>query len=133
MAATNSTDFYEVLGVKREASAEQIKSAYRKAAMQYHPDRNPEKKEEAERNFRAASEAYARPFRPAEAVDLRSLRRWPDWGIADSTPGSTPASSKNFRTFSAIFSGSRMCWEEDAAGAGALAGSAARICVTTCR
>src|SRR6202451_4591376 len=59
MAATNSKDFYEVLGVTREATAEQIKSAYRKAAMQYHPDRNPEKKEEAEGNFRAASEAYA--------------------------------------------------------------------------
>ena len=59
MAATNSKDFYEVLGVTRESSAEQIKSAYRKAAMQYHPDRNPEKKEEAEENFRAASEAYA--------------------------------------------------------------------------
>src|ERR1700733_11844521 len=59
MAATNSKDFYEVLGVTREATGEQIKSAYRKAAMQYHPDRNPEKKEEAEANFRAASEAYA--------------------------------------------------------------------------
>src|ERR1700732_3152073 len=59
MAATNSRDFYEVLGVTREASAEQIKSAYRKAALQYHPDRNPEKKEEAEASFRAASEAYA--------------------------------------------------------------------------
>ncbi len=51
MAATNSRDFYEVLGVTREASAEQIKSAYRKAALQYHPDRNPEKKEEAEAQF----------------------------------------------------------------------------------
>lgn len=59
MAATNSKDFYEVLGIEREASPEQIKSAYRKAALQYHPDRNPEKKPEAEESFRAASEAYA--------------------------------------------------------------------------
>ena len=59
MAASNGTDFYEVLGVERGATPEQIKSAYRKAALKWHPDRNPEKKEEAEHQFRAASEAYA--------------------------------------------------------------------------
>src|ERR1700678_3693968 len=59
MVASNSTDLYEVLGVERGATPEQIKSAYRKAALKWHPDRNPEKKEEAEHNFRAASEAYA--------------------------------------------------------------------------
>lgn len=59
MAATNQRDYYEVLGVAREASADQIKSAYRKAAMQHHPDRNPENKTEAEHNFRQASEAYS--------------------------------------------------------------------------
>src|SRR5271154_6810886 len=59
MAAGNGTDLYEVLGVERGATPEQIKSAYRKAALKWHPDRNPEKKEEAEHNFRAASEAYA--------------------------------------------------------------------------
>src|SRR5579863_859702 len=52
-------DYYEVLGVARDASAEQIKSAYRKAAIQWHPDRNPENKQQAEGNFRAASEAYS--------------------------------------------------------------------------
>jgi molecular chaperone DnaJ len=52
-------DYYDVLGVARDASADQIKSAYRKAALQHHPDRNPDNKSEAEANFRAATEAYS--------------------------------------------------------------------------
>ena len=59
MAHQTQRDYYEVLGVQREASADQIKSAYRKAALKWHPDRNPDNKDEAEHNFRAASEAYS--------------------------------------------------------------------------
>jgi molecular chaperone DnaJ len=51
-------DLYEVLGVTRAAAVEEIKSAYRKAALKWHPDRNPEKKQEAEERFREATEAY---------------------------------------------------------------------------
>ena len=51
-------DFYEVLGVTKTASVDEIKSAYRKAAMQWHPDRNPENKQEAEVRFRECTEAY---------------------------------------------------------------------------
>jgi molecular chaperone DnaJ len=50
-------DYYEVLGVGRGTSAEEIKKAYRKLALQYHPDRNPDSKE-AEEKFKEASEAY---------------------------------------------------------------------------
>jgi len=50
-------DYYEVLGVSRNASKEDIKKAYRKLAMQYHPDRNPGDKE-AEEKFKEAAEAY---------------------------------------------------------------------------
>lgn len=50
-------DFYQVLGVGREASADEVKKAYREAALKYHPDRNPGDKE-AEENFKLASEAY---------------------------------------------------------------------------
>jgi molecular chaperone DnaJ len=59
MATGTKRDYYEILGVGRDASADQIKSAYRKAALQWHPDRNPEKKDEAEHKFREASEAYS--------------------------------------------------------------------------
>lgn len=50
-------DYYEVLGVERSASVDEIKKAYRKLAMQYHPDRNPDD-HEAEDKFKEATEAY---------------------------------------------------------------------------
>ena len=52
-------DYYEVLGVDKGASEDQIKKAYRKLAAKYHPDNNPDNKEEAEEKFKEASEAYA--------------------------------------------------------------------------
>ena len=55
--AENKRDYYEVLGVQKGAGAEDIKKAYRKLAMKYHPDRNPDNKE-AEEKFKEAAEAY---------------------------------------------------------------------------
>ena len=50
-------DYYEVLGVGKDASADEIKHAYKKLAIKYHPDKNPGDKE-AEEKFKEAAEAY---------------------------------------------------------------------------
>ena len=50
-------DYYEILGITKSSSAEEIKKSYRKVAMQYHPDRNPGDKP-AEEKFKEAAEAY---------------------------------------------------------------------------
>ncbi|MDE6126276.1 MAG: DnaJ domain-containing protein, partial [Muribaculaceae bacterium] len=53
----NKRDYYEVLGVSKTATADEIKKAYRKLAIKYHPDKNPGDKE-AEEKFKEAAEAY---------------------------------------------------------------------------
>lgn len=56
---TAKRDYYEVLGVQRTAGDDEIKKAYRKLAMQWHPDKNPDNKHHAEEKFKEAAEAYS--------------------------------------------------------------------------
>jgi len=58
VSVASKRDYYETLGVERDADIDRIKSAYRKAALQYHPDRNPGDRE-AEARFKEAAEAYS--------------------------------------------------------------------------
>jgi len=55
----NKQDYYAVLGVTRSSDPQEIKSAYKKLALQYHPDRNPENKDESTEKFKEISEAYS--------------------------------------------------------------------------
>jgi len=58
VSSVTKRDYYEVLGLERDATDQQIKSAYRKLALKYHPDRNPGD-HKAEEAFKEAAEAYA--------------------------------------------------------------------------
>jgi len=55
---SNKRDYYEVLGVNKNATDEELKKAYRKLAKKYHPDANPDNKKEAEAKFKEVNEAY---------------------------------------------------------------------------
>ena len=95
--ADNQRDYYEVLGINKDASVEEIKKAYRKSAMKYHPDRNPGDKE-AEEKFKECGEAYE------VLSDETKRQRYDQYGFAGVDPnfgagGSGPYGAGGFGGF----------------------------------
>ncbi|XP_049497074.1 dnaJ homolog subfamily B member 8 [Panthera uncia] len=84
-------NYYEVLGVQASASPEDIKKAYRKLALRWHPDKNPDNKEEAEKKFKQVSEAYEvlSDSKKRSVYDRAGCNSWRAGGGA-STPYSSP-------------------------------------------
>lgn len=94
-------DYYEVLGVEKSASVDEIKKAYRKLAMQYHPDRNPGNAE-AEEKFKEAAEAYE----VLSDADKRArFDRFGHQGMRQQDYGNYQNPEDIFSHFSDIFSG----------------------------
>jgi molecular chaperone DnaJ len=92
-------DYYEILGVSRTASDQEIKSAYRKLALQHHPDRNPGNKS-AEEKFKEAAEAYA------VLADADKRARYDRFGHAAVSGASGPQMDPTiFADFQDIFGG----------------------------
>ena len=100
MSDEKKRDYYEVLGVEKSASADDIKKAYRKKALQYHPDRNPGDKE-AEAKFKECNEAY-------EVLSNDEKRsRYDQYGFAGVAPNFNPNAGfgGGFGGFGDAFSG----------------------------
>jgi len=57
--SSNKKDYYEILGVSKDATEDQIRRAYKKLAVKWHPDKNPNNKKQAEEKFKEISEAYS--------------------------------------------------------------------------
>lgn len=93
------TDYYEVLGVSSTASDEEIKKAYRKLAVKYHPDKNPGNKE-AEEKFKAVAEAYE------VLSDADRRQRYDQFGFDDPAAGGFGEGGFNpFDIFNSFFGG----------------------------
>ncbi len=91
-------DYYEVLGVNRDASEEEIKKAYRKLAMKHHPDRNPNK--ESEEKFKEAKEAYEIL---SEAEKRRAYDAYGHAGVHPQMGGMGPGGPEGFGGFAEAF------------------------------
>ena len=79
-------DLYEIIGVDKDATDNEIKKAYRKIAMKYHPDKNPEDTE-AERKFKESAEAYS------VLSDKQKRRQYDQFGHAGVGLGDAPGSA----------------------------------------
>ena len=99
MPSTAQRDYYDVLGVGRDASSDEIKKAYRKLAVRYHPDRNPGDKS-AEDQFKEASEAYG------VLGDPEKRSRYDRFGHAGVGGAGQPMNSEIFADFQDLFRGS---------------------------
>eukprot|EP00929_Paragymnodinium_shiwhaense_P077053 TRINITY_DN39660_c0_g1_i1.p1 TRINITY_DN39660_c0_g1~~TRINITY_DN39660_c0_g1_i1.p1 ORF type:complete len:303 (-),score=82.91 TRINITY_DN39660_c0_g1_i1:16-924(-) len=84
-------DYYHVLGVARGASPEEVKKAYRKLALKYHPDKNPDNRDFAERHFKLVAEAY-------EVLSNAEKRRLYDQYGKDGLEGGGPSPSGSSRS-----------------------------------
>jgi len=93
-------DYYEILGVGREASEQEIKSAYRRLALQHHPDRNPDDQAQSEERFKEITEAYGVL---ADSEKRAAYDRFGFAGVGGMGAGAPDFSSTVFSGFEDLF------------------------------
>ena len=77
-------DYYDILGISKGASAAELKKAYRKQALEWHPDKHKDNKEAAERRFKEINEAYQ------ILSDSQKRQAYDQFGHAAFSPGGAP-------------------------------------------
>jgi len=85
--AASKSDYYDILGVSKNASSEEIKKAYRKQALEWHPDRHKDEKEAAEKRFKEINEAYQ------ILSDTQKRSAYDQFGHSAFSPGGMPGGS----------------------------------------
>lgn len=95
-----SKNYYKILGLEKNASESDIKKAYRSLAMKWHPDKNPDKKEEAEKKFKEISEAYQILSDPQKK---NIFDNYGEEGIKQDNNGSSNMNFNNFENPNDIF------------------------------
>mmetsp|Transcript_27887 Transcript_27887/g.38757 ORF Transcript_27887/g.38757 Transcript_27887/m.38757 type:complete len:190 (-) Transcript_27887:740-1309(-) len=112
----SSLDYYEILEIRRSASADEIRRSYRRLAMRWHPDKNPENLKEAERRFKEVGEAFQ------VLSDPQKRREYDSAGSAQAFQehfGGPPMSANDL--FSRFFRGSNL-FEMFSGGSGSFSG-----------
>ena len=83
-------DYYQILGVSREASAQDVKKAFRRLALRYHPDRNPDNPKQAEEKFKEINEAYQVLSDELKRRQYDRLISWPGYSRRTIVINNTP-------------------------------------------
>src|SRR3989337_1665489 len=84
------SDYYDVLGVSKGVSADEIKKAYRKQALEWHPDKHKDNKEAAEKRFKEINEAYQ------ILADSQKRQAYDQFGHSAFSPGGAPGGFGGF-------------------------------------
>ncbi len=98
-------DYYKILGVKENATQAEIKKAYKKLAVKYHPDKNPKNKKQAEEKFKGISEAYYVVGNPEKRKQYDMMRKYGYSGAQAGRGGQGQAYGFNFDEFLRQYTG----------------------------
>ena len=93
MSNINSDDYYKILGISKDANEDEIRKAYKREALKYHPDKNINNKEVAEKNFKKVNDAYS------ILSDKEKKQQYDTFGKEGMENGFGDAESVNFLLF----------------------------------